>query len=50
MRRWIGTTDDEAEPELRCDKDIKELGSSKDESEDPLYTLDEETFGDSSSE
>ena len=33
--------DDVAEPELRCDED---------ESEDPLYTLDEETFGDSSSE
>ena len=42
--------DDEAEAELRCDEDIKELGSSQDESEDPLYTLDEESFGDSNSE
>ena len=42
--------DDEAEAELRCDEDIKELGSSQDESEDPLYTLDGESFGDSNSE
>ena len=42
--------DDEAKAELRCDVDIKELGSSQDESEDPLYTLDEQSFGDSNSE
>ena len=45
----VGVTGNQSN-ELRCDEDIKELGSSQDESEDPLYTLDEESFGDSNSE